>query len=200
MLWFIKQHVFSFIKMKQLFIALPEWNGDTACPDHAIEGKPLDCRIISNLDTALEPMFVESLARMESKPYFSLSDIHTRLQMGHVLSIAMIDNRIVGWTWSAMGNIHYSEFNALIKLRPGEAFSYNTYVHKQHRGKRINQYLLNNMLSYLKQRKRTKLWALIYPWNTASLNSYLKNGWKIEKDYYFLKLFGLNFHFLKDVN
>jgi GNAT superfamily N-acetyltransferase len=183
--------------MKKVVLTLSDWHDPKHSLKPTIDGKLLHCQIVSHLDTALEGLLSNSLACMDSKRYFTVSDAHKRLNNGQICAIAILENKIVGWTWSTATRILFDEFNAYINTPPNEAFSYNTFVHKGYRGKHINQHLLNCVLSQLKQTGIRQVWALIYPWNTAALKSYLNNGWILEKDFYFIKLFGFNFVFLK---
>ncbi len=197
MIWFIKKYIFSNIVMKTVHYDLSKLPDQEPPTDVIIDGNQLDCRIIQALDIEMTSMLEQAFARMDAKQSFSISDIHKRLSAGYVFSVGIIQDHVVGWTWGAINKVYFSDFNCTINLEEKVAFSYNTFIDKDYRGKKINNYILNNILLYFKQKHYKKIWCLIYPWNIASIKSYTNNGWKLTGDYRFIKLFGMNFHFPK---
>lgn len=197
MKWFFKRHIFSNVAMKTIVYDL---SNHPEKKDHTqiyINNKKLNCFVVKKLEPQLNEKIEQTISRMDIKPSFDINEIQKRLAKGFFFAVAMVEDKVIGWTWGAVNKVYFEDFNCWIKITDSFVFTYNTFVDKDYRGKRVGQYLKDEMCHCLKSNGYIKIWGLVHTWNKASLKSNLRFGFKLSGDYRFIKLFGLNLHFPK---
>lgn len=195
MRYFLRNKIFHFSSMCAVEYDLTRFPMDTQAISTEIGGELFVSNRLCDFDQVLEMSLEKAISKMDFTPPFTLDEARRRLERGHYLIIVETDGMIVGWSWAGVGMVHFGEFDCVIKLNEGHAFSFNTYIDKEYRGKGLNQLVLNQQLLCLKKDGFKKVWALIHVDNKASLRSYLKNGWRNIGYYRFLKLFFMSFRF-----
>lgn len=149
----------------------------------------IEIRRLNLLSETDKEKFIQVLSEMDFTPPFDIDEVETRLNKGFLLIIAeTAEKEIVGWSWAAFKEVYFNDFFYTITLNSDEAFIYNTYVSKEHRGQKINHLLLTRLLCEIRKKNINKAWALIHHWNKSSIRSYLKYGFKNIGDYYFLRM------------
>lgn len=196
MQWFIKRNIFSYISMSVLLYDLDFLSSEKEI--HFIEteyGKIIPKRLESiDSDNALH--LKNAISRMDCKPMFDLPEARERLNKNDYFTVASKENgEIVGWTWGAVRRIFFRDFNCHLIIRNNDVFSYNMYVEKKYRGKRINNLMQYQQFFHLKNKGFRRTWALVHKWNQASVNSLKKMGWKVVGEYNFIKFFYMNIKF-----
>ncbi len=194
MKWYFKKNIFSLIKMVTVECRLTDKDFSHKYSKE-IDGKVYVVRWIKDLNRLNKNAIIEAINRMDIKPTFDIRKIAKRLHNGHFFFILESQEKIVGWSWNGVDSVFFDEFNCNIHLKPKHTFSYNSYIAKEARGNRLNHLLLNAKFQTLKDSGYEKMWALIYTWNKPSLKSGLKHSYKEIGNYYFLKLFYMNFFF-----
>lgn len=96
----------------------------------------------------------------------------------HLFPHLKCDNRIVGYAKVGLGRVYIQDFRKIITLPENFAFIYDTYVVPEYRGRDLAPFLINEVMSHLKNRGVRRMGCHIPRWNTASLNSYAKLGFK----------------------
>lgn len=120
---------------------------------------------------------------------FDIQEAKERLKNKYRFVVIEHDGEFVGWTWDAVGLMYIPELEETIQLKDREAFSFNTYIHKDHRNKGLNKLMLHGKVSFLQDEHFTKEWGHIWDWNIPSLTSFTHMGWKIVGYYHYFKFF-----------
>jgi len=192
---FIRNTIFHYSSMITVAYDLERFPPGKQVACNEIDGGRFIARQIHMLDPVMENELEKAVARMDFSPPFTLEEARMRLAGGHYFSVVENENQIIGWSWAGVGKVFFGEFNCMVELKQRHAFSFNTYIDKEFRGKGLNQLVLNQQLLCLKKDGFKKVWALIHVYNKASLRSYLKNGWLEIGRYRFLRICFLDFKF-----
>ena len=145
---------------------------------------------INAIDQETEDKIKKALQQMDFRPLpFDLEEAKKRLENKYRFVVIEHDGEFVGWTWDAVGFMYIPELEETIRLKDREAFSFNTYIHKDHRNKGLNKLMLHGKVSFLQDENFTKEWGHIWSWNIPSLTSFTHMGWKIIGYYYYFKIF-----------
>jgi hypothetical protein len=71
------------------------------------------------------------------KPIFGIMDAEQRIRAGELCFICEDRGKIIAYEWTATKKKYILEINCTIKLGSNEAYNYNAYVAKGHRGGRV---------------------------------------------------------------
>jgi GNAT superfamily N-acetyltransferase len=107
----------------------------------------------------------------ENERPFTINEVEKRLNIGHILFIAKKNDKIVGCFWVATNYIEVPFFHASIYLSKEEIVDYNSFVVKEHRGKRINSGLKEHAFHSLKRQGYKKAIGYIKTTNKSSLRA-----------------------------
>lgn len=107
----------------------------------------------------------------EKERPFTMNDVSSRLDNGHMLFIAKKDNKIIGFFWVAMNYIEIPFFHASMYLGKENAVDYNSYIVVKHRGKNINAGLKAYAFYDLKQQGYTRVFGYIKTTNKSSIKA-----------------------------
>lgn len=72
------------------------------------------------------------------------------LSLGDRAYIALSDDDIVGWSWIAFRSHRDPSTGLRIRLDPGDAYSYDSWVHAEHRKNRVFQFLFSSIYDDLR--------------------------------------------------
>lgn len=159
------------------------------------EGGGFFAKRLETIDDYYKGRIIKAINRMDIKPTFDLPEISRRLEKGHYFIIVENEDEIVGWRWAAVDSVYFEDFNCRINLGQRDVFSYNTYVDKRYRGKKLNNIMDWERVRCLSDDGYGILWALIYNRNKAALKSAVNFGYKKIGYYYLIRLFFKSFHF-----
>lgn len=195
MLWFIKRNIFLIKSMVTVEYDLEHFSKEKISYPIVIDGMKVVAKRLVEINTEYEERIEMVLCRMDFTPPFNIEEARRRLNKGYYFIILENDSQIIGWDWAAINKVFFDEFYCNIDLQDKESFSFNTYISKEFRGKKLIKILLNEKLFQLKKDGYSKIWGLIYPSNMASRKSFRENGWKEIGYYRFLKLLFMDFRF-----
>ena len=145
---------------------------------------------IDHIDKLMEEKLSKEINMLGSESPFTLEDAISRLGCGEVFIIIFHKGDIAGWNWFAIGDVKCADFGCNLKLRAGQAYSYNTFVNKKYRGFNLATRLVVASETHLKTNKIESVWGIIYDWNVASQKAFIKAGYEIIGSYGVLNLFG----------
>lgn len=191
MKWFFKKYIFSIDRMDKYFFNIAE--DETQSP--GVDSK-YKIYIVERIEGDFVEKIEKTLLSMDFKPPFSVDEANKRLESGHYYVCAENKNsEIIGWTWVGVNSVLFDEFNKKLKIKPNEAFSYNTYVRKDCRGGKINQQMKAVIVKHLKQNGIKRIWGLVHHWNSSSRKSIENMGWVRSGTLWHMKIVFLNFNF-----
>jgi len=194
MIWFFKRNIFDVKRMVAVVYNLEYF--DASSPKNKLyEGGNFVAKRLETINEFYRDRILKAINRMDIKPTFDLLEISKRLEKGHYFIIVENEDEIVGWRWAAVGSVFFEEFNCHINLGQRDVFSYNTYVDKRYRGKKLNNIMDWERVRCLSEDGYKILWALIYNRNKAALRSAVNFGYKKMGYYYFIKLLFMSIHF-----
>lgn len=162
---------------------------------HPENGSKFFPKRLIEISPEYETKIDKALHQMDFKPPFNIQQAHNWVENGDYFIILENDNEIIGWRWAAVNRVFFEEFNCYIDIKKGHVFSYNAYIKKDYRRKKLNQLLLGEMLKILKNDGYNKIWSLTHKWNHASLGSQKKMGYKEIGSYFFAIILFMNFKF-----
>ncbi|KIH75478.1 Acetyltransferase (GNAT) family protein [Geoalkalibacter ferrihydriticus] len=174
MKWFIKNHIFALDVMELMSMDLSQ---DLSALK--IARPEFDVKVVRVIDRILEKKIEKTIDEMDLKKTFDLSEAKKRLANGYYFSYALSpEGEVVGWSWAAVNKVYFSEFNRNLKINSKEAFTYNAFVRSDYRGKKINRFLKNALISRLKKDGYSQFYGYIHTWNKSSIKSLESIGFK----------------------
>ncbi|MFX0199067.1 MAG: GNAT family N-acetyltransferase [Candidatus Hodarchaeota archaeon] len=195
MLWYIKKNILSFQSTFVVKYELSQLvNEPCSCPV-LINGSKFYPKRLFEISPEYQARIEEVFTDMDHRPLFDISEAKHRLENGFFFIILENDSEILGWSWAAVNRVYFKDFNCFLPIKEKTAFSFNTYVKKQFRGRRLNQLIVHEKLLHLKKAGYDYIWGLIYPWNHSSIKSFTRMNWEIIGKYYFMKFFFMNLRF-----
>lgn len=109
--------------------------------------------------------------------YFE-KEIDAALRNDHLFLIILHQDRIVGYVKLGVGHIFINDFDRMIEFQPGTAFVYDTFTLPEYRGKGLALIALNHASEYLKLNHFTQIFCHIERWNTPSIKTFEKAGFR----------------------
>lgn len=158
-----REHVFIEFDLKDLKM---DWENP-----YAIVFDQYSDKDFKNLDETLRSIGVKE------QP-FTIDEVETRLDNGHLLFIAKKNDKIIGFFWVATNYIEVPYFHACIYLNNEETVDYNSYIVNEYRGKNINTGLKTFAFNVLKQKGYRKVFGYIHATNQSSLIANKKLGFR----------------------
>ena len=195
MKWFIKRNIFSYQSMVTVMCDLTGSSVEKPLFPTIIEGMEIFPKRLREINSDDTKKLEDAINRMDSKPTFDVDEAKRRLSRGFCFITLQCSGKMIGWSWAGVNRVYFQDLNSYIDLKQGTAFSYNTYIQKNYRGKQLNHIVFTEKQYQLKKDGYDKIWGLIHKWNHTSTNSLLKMNWKIIGDYNFIKFLFMNFKF-----
>jgi len=125
---------------------------------------------------------------------YSEIEISAAREYGHLIPYLKLKNDIVCYTKVGLNKVYIRDYGSVFSLAPNKAMFYDTTVLPSFRGKKLPQYLKNEIFIVLKKRGIDQIFAHIEPWNVASIKSNQRMGFKEIGSNRFVRVFGLKFH------
>lgn len=117
--------------------------------------------------------------------------LERRLENGDIVSIGFVEGEAVAYTWMTFKEGDVSELGLKLRLEPGEAVQYDTFVAPQWRGQGF-QYPLNvPILNYAREQGYKKTLAWVHVLNTRSFKNQLRSGKRVIQKVVALRFPGL---------
>jgi len=125
---------------------------------------------------------------------YSEKEISAAREYGHLIPFLKLKNDIVCYTKVALNKVYIRDYGSVFSLGPNKAMFYDTTVLPPFRGKKLPQYLKNEIFIFLKKRGIDRIFAHIEPWNVASIRSNQRMGFKEIGRNRFVRVLGFKFH------
>jgi len=193
MLWYIKNNIFNLQSTLVVRYDLSQLPTERFSYPVLINGLKLYAKRLFELSPEYQLKIEEAFSQMDHPPLFDIKEAMDRLKNGFFFVILENESGILGWSWAAINKVYFNDFNCFLKINDKAAFSFNTYVKRQFRGRRLNRVIVNEKLFHLKQAGYNYIWGLIHQWNHPSIKSFTSMNWEIIGKYYFMKFFFMNF-------
>lgn len=121
---------------------------------------------------------------------FDQREIKIGLAENHLFPNVKYENKIIGYAKIGLNKVFIQDFQKTITLPPDFAFIYDTYVVPKYRGFNMAPFLIKEVISYLKSNGIRKIGCHIPGWNTASIRSYTKLGFRRINYIRYFRIFG----------
>ena len=125
---------------------------------------------------------------------YSEKEISAAREYGHVIPFLRLRDEIVSYTKVALNKVYIRDYDTVFSLAPNKAMFYDTTVLPRFRGKKLPQYLKNEIFIFLRHRDIDQIFAHIERWNIASIRSNQRMGFKEIGSNRFVRVFCLKFH------
>jgi RimJ/RimL family protein N-acetyltransferase len=125
---------------------------------------------------------------------YSEKEISTARKHDHIIPFLRVKNDIACYTKVALNKVYIRDYDTVFPLAPNKAMFYDTTVLPEFRGKRLPQYLKNEIFIFLRRRGIDQIFAHIEPWNIASIKSNKRLGFKEIGSNRFVRVFCFRFH------
>jgi GNAT superfamily N-acetyltransferase len=195
MRWYIRKNIFAINSMTVMEYDLSKHRDERPSYPMFVGGLAVSAARLFEINSEYGAKMEKAISQMDYKSPFNIQEAKRRIKEGGYFIILENGSEIIGWSWAAVNRVFFDEFNCFIEIKERCAFSYNLYIKKQYRGKRLNHVTLGELLYQLKNDGYNKAWVLVQKWNNGSLKSLNSMGWRIVGDYKFIKLMFLNFRF-----
>ncbi len=120
-----------------------------------------------------------SWIKENGKPWMlSRKELKTALSQNHLLPHIKHNDKIIGYAKVGLNKAHIQDFQKTIAFERDFAFIYDTYIMPEYRGRNMAPFLISEVMAYLKKRGISRVGCHIPGWNTASISSYAKLGFK----------------------
>ncbi|MBT8363227.1 MAG: GNAT family N-acetyltransferase, partial [Deltaproteobacteria bacterium] len=107
----------------------------------------------------------------------TLEELQERFDRGEICVAAWKNGRVAAFTWAKLNNFTGAIYN--IPLKGDEAYLFDAYTSKEHRGNRLAAHLRYNMYQVLAKRSRFVLYSTSNRYNTPALKFKNKLGARI---------------------
>lgn len=97
--------------------------------------------------------------------------------------IVMLDgDRIAASSWMTQGNVYVHELQRTIEVPATEHFSCRSYVDPAYRGQALLSHMIHGYSKH--QPPDHEVWGLVFSWNTESVRSLERIGWRHSGEYW----------------
>lgn len=147
---------------------------------------PVEVSLLSNSET-LEWLRHEDRAWM-----IDPQEIKLGLEQGHYFPNVKYKGEIIGCVKVGFNEVYIADYKKSI-LFPGKmAFHTDVYMVPEYRGLGIASFLLTEVMRFLKDKGLTKIRCHIPAWNTVSINTHVRVGFKKSGYIRYFKIFGIS--------
>lgn len=112
----------------------------------------------------------------------------------HPYFILKYNKRIIGFIKVGIGPTYFNDFNKTITVGHGNAFIYDTFILPEYRGMNLAVYALYEVILYLRGQGYGKVMSYIEIWNTPSIKTYEKAGFRVLESTRFVRLACISFY------
>ena len=135
------------------------------------------------LDLEVEFVGPEGFDRLlGTSPYLTAEDIEHFAQQRSTCIVVRDGDRVAATSWMTAGDVFVHELQRVVVVPVTEHFSCRSYVDPDYRGRA----LLGHMIHSYSERLDPDdvVWGLVYGWNTASVLSLERIGWRCTGEYW----------------
>jgi len=118
-------------------------------------------------------------------------ELDVGLAENHYFPSIKYQGKIIGYAKAGQSRVYIQDYKKTMNFPENTAFIYDTYVSPEYRGLKIAPFLITEIMKFLKNSGVKKIGCHIPSWNTASINSYTRVGFKKTKYIRYFKIFGL---------
>ena len=126
-----------------------------------------------------------------SSPYLTADHLRDFRRQRSTCIVALDGNLIAASSWMTSGNVYVHELQRHVDVPSGEHLSCRTYVDDEYRGRALMQHLIHAYATTCQP--QDLIWGLIHSWNTASIRSVERLGWRQTGRYWSRYVFGRQF-------
>jgi len=119
--------------------------------------------------------------------YFE-KEISAALKYDHIFLVMQFENNIIGYVKIGRDHCYIHDFDKLIQFEPGNAFIYDTFILPEYRGKNLALFAINQTCQYLREQGFKKIICHIEQWNTPSIKTFGKGGFRTTGTIRFIRL------------
>lgn len=112
----------------------------------------------------------------------------------HPYFILKHNKHIIGYIKIGIGPTYFNDFNKTITVGDGNAFIYDTFILPEYRGMNLAVYALKEVVLYLRDQGYRKVMSYIEIWNTPSIKTYEKAGFRVIELTRFVRLACFSFY------
>jgi GNAT superfamily N-acetyltransferase len=106
-------------------------------------------------------------------------ELEKRMLRGDLVSIGFVGAEAVAYTWMTFSDVDVHELGLRLRLQPGEAVQYDTFVAPKWRGRGF-QFALNvPVLNYAREHGYRKTLAWVHVLNTRSFKNQVRSGKRV---------------------
>lgn len=195
MMWSLRNFIFFYKKPAIFFRDLSEKNNTANFfKKYHHQNDGYNFVKIENIDDEFEEQFNGAIRKIDFKPPFDLDDARNRLKRGYMFFVIFFENEIVGWRWYAFKKVFCEDFRCNLKIRDDQAYGYNLFVNKDHRGKHLAARLIISGEPYLREIGVKSIWIINYDWNIPAQATVRKAGYRKIGYYRLVNILGLKLH------
>lgn len=148
-----------------------------------------ECELSSELPPVISALPVEinlfsadetiDWIKKEGKDWmYNPRELEVGLKEQHYFPNVKYQNKIIGYAKVGLNKVYIQDFKKILNLAKDLAFIYDTYVEPRYRGLNVAPSLIWEVIESLKNMRIKKVGCHIPVWNTASLSSYAKLGFR----------------------
>jgi hypothetical protein len=124
-----------------------------------------------------------------------------RFRKGDRVVVAEWNDEMVGMEWIEFGREHYEDEDEYhFPLPGGSAWAYDGYIVPTYRGKGVLTSMEDEVVRDLRQRSFHTTYLMVKIWNRASINSQIRNGYRISRHVVFIRFLFLRIHLEKNLD
>lgn len=137
----------------------------------------------TSLDLPIEILGPERYREvLGTNPHLAEEDIeHFDRQRSVCIAVRGTDG-LAASSWMTSGDVYVHELQRAVDVPPTEHFSCRSFVDPDFRGLSLMSHMIHHFAVQLPPNDR--VWGLVYPWNTASVRSLERIGWRHDGDYW----------------
>jgi len=195
MLYFFRRNIFDIRRMLAVDYDLTRVEEEKQQPRMTLDGHAIEVRRVEVLLEREAAQIRNAIKKMDFKPTFDIEEIRRRLARGFYFVVVKHQDRIIGWYWAGVKEVYFEELNCHIKIKRDQAFLYNMYIEKKHRGRGIIDIARRELFLHLKKEKYKRAWSLVKINNKASLKSHTRMNYRFLGNYIFVRLLSFTLTF-----
>ena len=123
----------------------------------------------------------ETIKYIQGRGYYYPREIEVALRNNHIYSRLMVGGQIGGYNKLSFNQVYIYDFDRILRLPKGVAFTYDTMIELEIRNKGLGAFLLSEAIKEARRRGVRQVWGHIPPWNKASLRMHQNLGFKAER-------------------
>ena len=117
------------------------------------------------------------------------AELSVGLEENHFFPPIEHGGKVIGYIKVGRGKIYINDFKKIIAFPADVAFIYDTFILDEYRGKNIAPFCVSEIMRFLKENKFRIVGCHIPKWNSSSISTYEKVGFKKKKYIRYFKFF-----------